>query len=63
MTNSYKKLQEALEKQNIKDFNKLKWELNEKLSNLDPADLPRSTVSNLNNMFSQIINRLKQYNK
>lgn len=60
MKNGAKILQKAIYKQSIEDFNKLKWELNEKLADIDPETLSKPDVSILNNLFTQIINKLKQ---
>ena len=61
MRNGSKILLEAAHKQAVEDFNKLKWEVNEKLAVLKPEDLSKPTLNILNNLFTQIINKLKQY--
>jgi hypothetical protein len=62
MSSTHNRLQEVIRKQNIADFNKLKWELNEKLANLEAEKIPKVHLSSLNNMFIQILNKIKQFN-
>ena len=58
---THNRLQEVIRKQNLEDFDKLKWELNEKLAKLKAKDVPKAQLGILNNMFIQIINKIKQY--
>ena len=56
-----KELKAAERLQAVEDFNKLKWELNEKLANMDPEVMKTPHLSSLNNLFHTIINKLKEY--
>ena len=55
-----KRLKEAAHKQAVQDFKDLKWEVNERLAKIEPNDLSTVDLSLLNNIFHQIINKLKQ---
>lgn len=56
-----KQLKKSGRLQAIKDFNRLKWELNERLANKDPEKMKTTHLISLNNLFHSILNRLKQY--
>jgi len=62
MSQTHNRLQEVIRKQNLADFDKLKWELNEKLAKLKGEQIPKVHLSSLNNMFIQILNKIKQFN-